>query len=79
MHFSGDESGMQWEDYLFELQNAVEWRMVMSRGTDERAQVHAMSMLINTCEDDRPCAHRHGRQLDTAGGASKNSGTERLV
>ena len=50
MHFSGDESGMQWEDYLFELQNAVEWRMVMSRGADERAKMHAMSMLLNTCE-----------------------------
>ena len=24
MHFSGDETGLQWEDYLFELQNAVE-------------------------------------------------------
>ena len=50
VHFSGDESGMQWRDYLFELQNAVEWRMVMSRGADERAQKHAMSMLLNTCE-----------------------------
>ena len=49
VHFSGDESGMQWEDYLFELQNAVEWRMVMSQG-DERQQMHAMSMLLNTCE-----------------------------
>ena len=25
-------------------------RMVMSRGADERAQMHAMSMLLNTCE-----------------------------
>ena len=49
-HFSGDESGMQCEDHLFELQNAVEWRMVMSRGADERAQMHAMSVLLNTCE-----------------------------
>ena len=39
MHFSGDETGLQWEDYLFELQNAVEWRMVMSRGQDERSQM----------------------------------------
>ena len=31
VHFSGDETGLQWEDYLFELQNAVEWRMVRSR------------------------------------------------
>ena len=42
--------GMQWEDYLFELQNAVEWRMVMSQGPDERQQMHAMSVLLNTCE-----------------------------
>ena len=49
MHFSGDETGLQWEDYLFELQNAVEWHMVMSRGQDERSQVPAMSLLLNTC------------------------------
>ena len=30
VHFFGDETGLHWEDYLFELQNAVEWRMVMS-------------------------------------------------
>ena len=41
---------MQWEDYLSELQNAVEWRMVMSRSADERAQMNAMSILLNTCE-----------------------------
>ena len=50
VHFSGDETGLQWEDYLFELQNAVEWRMVMSRGQDERSQTHAMSLLLSTCE-----------------------------
>ena len=49
VHFSGDGTGLQWEDYLFELQNAVEWRMVMSRGQDERSQMHAMSVLFNTC------------------------------
>ena len=49
VHFSGDETGLQWEDYLFELQNAVEWRMVMSRGQDERSQMHATSLLLNTC------------------------------
>ena len=49
VHFSGDETGLQWEDYLFELQNAVEWRMVMSRGRDERSQMHATSLLLNTC------------------------------
>ena len=49
VHFPGDETGLQWEDYLFELQNAVEWRMVMSRGQDERSQMHAMRALLNTC------------------------------
>ena len=49
VHFFGDETGLQWEDCLFELQNAVEWRMVMSRGQDERSQMHAMSLLFNTC------------------------------
>ena len=32
-----------------ELQNALDWRMVMSRGQDERSQMHAMSLLLNTC------------------------------
>ena len=49
VHFSGDETGLQWEVCLFELQNAVEWRMVISRGQDERSQMHAMSLLLNTC------------------------------
>ena len=49
VHFSGDETGLKWEDYLFELQNAVEWRMVMSRGQDERSQMHVVSLLLNTC------------------------------
>ena len=49
VHFSGDEMGLQWEDYLFKLQNAVEWPTVMSRGQDERSQMHAMSLLRNTC------------------------------
>ena len=48
VHFSGDETGLQWEDYLFEMQNPVEWRMVMSRGQDERSQVHAMSLVLST-------------------------------
>ena len=47
--FSGDETGLQWEDYLFELQTAVEWRLVMSRGQDDRSQMHAISLLLNTC------------------------------
>ena len=70
---------MQWEDNLFELQNAVEWRMVMSRGADERAQMHAMSMLINTCESmtDRALIDTGSNWIQQV--ASKNSGTELLV
>ena len=49
VHFSGDETRLQWEDYFFELKNAVEWRMVMSRGQDERYQMHAMSLLLDMC------------------------------
>ena len=49
VHFSGVETGLQGEDYLFELQNAVEWRMVMSRGQDERSQMHAVSLFLSTC------------------------------
>ena len=50
VHFSGDETGLQWEDYPFELQNAVEWRMVMSRGQDEGSRMHAMILFLNKCE-----------------------------
>ena len=50
VHFSGDETGLQWEDYLFEMQNAVEWRRVISRGQAERSQMHAVSLLLSTCE-----------------------------
>ena len=49
VHFSGDETGLHWDDCLFELQNAMGWRMVMSRGQDERSQMHAMSLLLKTC------------------------------
>ena len=38
------------EDHLFELQNAVDWRMVMSRGPDERTHMHSMSYSLNTSE-----------------------------
>ena len=44
-HLSGDETGLQWEDHLFDLQNAVGWRMVMSRSQDERSQMHAMGLF----------------------------------
>ena len=49
VHFPGDVTGRLWEDHLFELQNAVEWRVVMSSGQDERSQMHAMSLLLNMC------------------------------
>ena len=45
------EMGLQWEDHLFELENAVEWRIVMPRGQDERFQMRVMSVLLNTCSD----------------------------
>ena len=49
VHFTGEVSGMQWEDYLFELQSAVEWR-VMALGSDERTLMHSMSYLLSTRE-----------------------------
>ena len=49
VHFFVDETGLQCENSLFEVQNAVEWRMVMSRGQNKRSQMHAMSLLPNTC------------------------------
>ena len=49
VHFSGDETGLQWGGYLFEMQNAMEWRMVTSRGQDERSQMHVESLLLSTC------------------------------
>ena len=60
VHFSGDETGLQWEDYFFELQNAVEWRMVMSRGQDGRSQMHAMSLLLNTWRSSQTCFSSSG-------------------
>ena len=50
VHFAADEPGTQWAGF-FELQNAVEWRMVMSRGQDERTHMQSMSSLISTRED----------------------------
>ena len=41
-------SGVGTDVHLFELKTGVEWRM-MSRGQDERSQMHAMSLLLNTC------------------------------
>ena len=50
VYFTGEESGLLWEDPLFALQNAVEWRAVTARSPEERAQVHSMSYLLNTCK-----------------------------
>ena len=79
VHFSGDESGMQWEAYLFELQNVVERRMVMSRGPDKRAQMHAMSVLLSTCESMSDRVSLTKEQTGYCSGASKNSETRQLV
>ena len=56
-------TGLQWEDYLFELQNAVEWRMVMWRGQDERSQMHAMSLAIVARLDILERCADNGRNL----------------
>ena len=55
VHFSGAETGLQWEDYFFELKNAVEWRMVMSRGQDERSQEQLVLKLSTACWHFWPC------------------------
>ena len=70
---------MQWVDSLFELQNVVEWRMVMSRCPEERSQVHAMSVLPSTCEgmSDRLLIDEGAKWI--LQGASKNSETGQLV
>ena len=39
------------EEYLFELQDVVEWRVVMARSPEEKAQAPSMSYLLSTCED----------------------------
>ena len=46
VHFPGDESGMQWEDCFFELQNAVERRRVM----------FTMSIVLGTCDCRIECS-----------------------
>ena len=45
VYLTSEESGLPWEDYLFELQRAVEWSTVMARSPEERerAQMHSMS------------------------------------
>ena len=56
-HFTGDESGMQWEGYIFELQTAVEWTAVMSRGAD--AHTDGFDWQIkNWWTGARPGSHR---------------------
>ena len=63
VHFAREESGMQWINYLFDLQNAVECRIVMSRCPDERARMHSMIYLLSTCES------MSNRELDDDGAA----------
>ena len=52
VHFSGDETGLQWEDYLFEVQNAVEWRMTMS--TSPAGQLSSTGGATHTGEASLP-------------------------
>ena len=49
VYVTGEESGLLWEHHLA-LQNAVEWRMVMARSPEERARMHSVRYLLNTCE-----------------------------
>ena len=49
VQFTGEESCMRWEDYLFELQMA-EWKAAMPRGADERTRMNSMAILLDTCE-----------------------------
>ena len=79
VHFSGNESGMHWEDYLFELQNAVEWRIVMSRGPYERRQMHVMSVLLCTCVGVTDRTRIDDGARWALQGASRNIETELLV
>ena len=64
---------------FLQVAECCEWRMVMSRGPDERAPMHAMSILLSTCEG------MSDRVLIDAGanwilqGSGKNSETRQLV
>ena len=51
MHLTGEESGMRWENHIFELQTVVELNAVMSRGADERTQMTSMALLFVTREN----------------------------
>ena len=44
-HFTGVESGTQWEDDLLQLETAAAWKAVMSRGADERTRMNSMAIL----------------------------------
>ena len=67
VHFTGDVRHAVGRLSL----NAVEWRMVMSRGPDERTQMHAVSTLLSTCQgmsnrvrNDPRQGGEHGRLAD---------------
>ena len=50
VHFTVEESDMQWEDHRFDLQTVEQWKAVMSRGADERTQMNSMAILVATRE-----------------------------
>ena len=51
MYFTGEESGLMREEYLFELQDVVERREVMACSPEEKAQMPSMSYPTSTCDD----------------------------
>ena len=48
-----EDSGVQWENYMFDLQTEEEWKAVMSRGANERTQMNSMAILLVKCESDK--------------------------
>ena len=70
---------MHWEDYLFEVQNAVEWRAVMSRGPDERTQMHSMSYPLSTMSNRELIDDGAAWVLRSCRAPSNSSEIEQLV
>ena len=55
VHFSGDETGLQWEDYLFELQNAAYGDVERSRRAISDARHESIAQLVQW--QDKLSAH----------------------
>ena len=50
MYTLGKNQACCGRDHLFELQAAVEWKAVVSRGADERTLMNSTAILLATCE-----------------------------